>query len=209
MDLQALSTQTAISHDNPAPATSCPPDALHAAAQRCLRVVRACWEPDVILPIANLTLTMSNMKGRERLSQRGRSPRSSRASQSPGLTQTTLCAVPLCQGRERLVSLPVSRMTYPLRESSTQPSIISPGNQTPLSRCLYGEESEARLPLRDQTRPRSSIARVLAQQQVAVCVTLVCAPSLASLSISVFFFLSFHPLLPYFSCVVNLQVWGS
>lgn len=92
-------------------------------------------EPDVILPVANLTLTTSNMN---KLSQRGRWPRSSRASQSPGLTHTrslthtrdeheqartgVLCRLDrsvycilynsVKGGRERLVSLPVSRMTY-------------------------------------------------------------------------------------------------
>lgn len=125
----------AIFYGNRAPATSCPPDALHAAAQRCLRTVRAMLEADVILLIANLTLTMSNMK---KLSQRGRPPRSSRASQSPGLTRTLgaheqaptgLRAVPLCQGRPG-ASRFIARLqhdigSYPLRDGST-PSIISP-----------------------------------------------------------------------------------
>lgn len=118
-------------------------------------------ESDVILPVANLTLTMSNMNKPDKLSQRGRWPRSSRASQSPGLTHThsdtrarrtrasaKRCALPSRQvsvlytvhsvkgGRERLVTLPVSRMTYLTSAGGKHTQQSFPrahGNQTPLS----------------------------------------------------------------------------
>lgn len=155
-------------------------------------------EPDVILPVANLTLTMSNMN---KLSQRGRWPRSSRASQSPGLTHTrslthkthtrasaNRCALPsrqvsvlytvsLCQGRAG-ASRFIARLQNDIpklcgKEAHSASFPRAHGNQTPLSCYLLCErDSEARFPLQDQTRPRSSIERALAQQQGAVCVTL-------------------------------------